>query len=114
MGVAVISADARQAARQLRAAKSRIITPETWNQGCAAVDRSGEECFAWSKRAHRRCTWGAIAADENNTAAAFRYFRAANPDIDRFADWNDHPERTHDEVMAAFDRAIAFAEAEAA
>jgi len=45
----------------------------------------------------------------DTTSAPFQYFRLAAGCEDIIA-WNDAPERTHAEVLAAFDRAITLAE----
>lgn len=100
----------------LRAAKARIATPERWTQGTFARDRDGgavdmkterEEAVCW-------CSLGAIEyacdPDEAVSARAMCLLMEAIGE-DSIEDWNDHPRRTHAEVLAAFDRAIAIAEA---
>lgn len=100
----------------LRAAKALIDTPEKWTQGKYARDAEGhaldhsKDGFAG---AVCYCAVGALwaAAGSFDEAAVSRVRDAAGTHI--LHPWNDDPERTHPEVMAAFDRAIAAAEASA-
>ena len=109
-------------ARVLRAARERIATPERWTQGEYARDAYGEKmpendfsgAYCW-------CSIGAIRGD-----SAFN----VSPEIQdaedllarvigertafKLPDWNDATDRTHAEVLAAFDAAIILATAEIA
>jgi hypothetical protein len=92
----------------LTAARAKIARPEDWGKGprTAAVIRSMETCCA------------AEAIDESDQPfsygrmEAYRAFdKAAGIAQDAstystIASWNDAPERTHAEVLAAFDLAI--------
>lgn len=92
---------ARGAADVLRAAKALIDMEEKWIKG---IMRDGDA----------RCAVGAIllAAPTMGgyVATAKMFALAAGAEPGRIAFWNDAPERTHAEVMAAFDRAIQLAE----
>ena len=99
----------------LRAARALVATPSQW----------------WQYRGHRgveasrSCAGLALAAaegypDRHCPDAWLTLASAAGlGDLDlgdvseAIYDWNDAPERTHAEVLAAFDRAIAAAEAAA-
>mgnify|MGYP000343617243 CR=1 FL=1 len=93
----------------LIAAKAKIDTPEKWAQGCEARDANGDPCGTKTPVAVRRCTIGAVNAVTSTCADANAALRAisavANTHL-RIMAWNDHPDRTHAEIMAAFDRAI--------
>lgn len=96
----------------LVAAKQLINTPETWLQS------------NWiSKCKTRRCPWRAIhdAAKKLGMSPdpAFAQFCQANGlDVhapkDSIPEWNDLHERTHAQVMAALDAAVAYAPARVA
>lgn len=89
-------------AEHLRAARALIDTPERWAQHAYNVQNpDGTRCY---------CMLGAldqVKLDHNETCA----FLYAAIGMISIALWNDAPNRTHNEVMAAFDRAIALAEA---
>ena len=101
-----------QLVADLKAAKALIDTPEKWTKGRLRLrDKYGKVCAM--------CSIGAIytAAEEllgPRHDAARDAFRAATGCLpfDSVPEWNDAPERTHAEVMAAFDKAIASAEAQ--
>ena len=98
----------------LRAAKARIATPERWTRGRMARDEDGNGVQSVSEHACAWCSIGAVEAETGaSTSALVRALRALNRAIDNkpIDDWNDAPGRTHAEVLAAFDRAIAIAEA---
>lgn len=90
----------------LRAAKALIDTPEKWCVGTPKRN-SGRLCAGW---ALDRIVTLATPLD----APVFVTFRRAAgiPHEVGIGDWQD--ERTHAEVMEAFDRAIALAEQEGA
>lgn len=89
----------RSVADILRAAKARIGTPERWCKGTEAAYEGwkldGPTCAAFSL-IDKRDAYDALC-------------RAAGGAC--LPSWNDAPERTHAEVMAVFDRAIAAEEA---
>lgn len=99
----------------LRAAKARIATPERWTRAAMARDQDGDRVASVSERACAWCSIGAMEAEVGaSTSALVRALRALNLAVDGVPVdiWNDMPGRTHAEVLAAFDRAIALAEAQ--
>lgn len=87
----------------LKAARAKIARPEQWGQGLP------------SERPGRICAFEAIVAkfdSATNTLDVKSYLRAQRALCDVIgtesaALWNDAPERTHGQVLAAFDKAIA-------
>jgi hypothetical protein len=102
-----------EVARVLREARALIDKPEKWCQEVDALTADGDECDARRPEAKCRCISGAIAAvsDPKSSAptdAAWSLLWNAvdgNP-----VDWNDAKGRTHADILAAMDRAIASAE----
>jgi len=88
----------------LREARKLISVPERW---CQHKGHDGEG----------RCSVLAMHDAAGNmdgfnvVRGIFRTASAIGPDIP-ISNWNDAPERTHPEVLAAFDAAIALAEKE--
>jgi hypothetical protein len=87
-------------------ARQRIAEPKNWGKGRRGYDRPVETCCA-SEAIEE--SWG--AQKWSLRSAAFRrLYAAASLDYadkrQNIPDWNDAPERTHTEVLAAFDRAI--------
>lgn len=91
-----------KASEVLRSAKARIGTPEKWGKGDTVRER-GLLCAGLA--INNSCEW------QINEARAGSFFMKAVR-ADSVPEWNDRPETTHAEVMAAFDRAIALAEAD--
>jgi hypothetical protein len=85
----------------LRRARALIDSPEKWIKGAYGLRADDPHCVygALDVVAHMRPCRGFELFRE---AVGTRHIEA----------WNDAPERTHAEVMAAFDRAIELAEAE--
>lgn len=83
-------------------AKELINTPEKWMQY-----GSGITSF---------CVLGSLAEVlQSSTLSVSRLFARANGLEEYYiaiAEWNDTPGRTHAEVMAAFDKAIAYCDKE--
>jgi len=105
----------------LRSARARIEKPGSWTQGTERRDELGNAVFLRGVKFQSCCAVGAIrfAAGEDAyarfgeaSASAAMIFRYANG-IESIPTWNDFPWRTHADVLAAFDRAIACAEKEA-
>ena len=95
----------------LRDARALIDSPENWTKDCEARTEDGYE--TWYGDGHAVC-WGAfgalVKAGDNQpalTGAAEALHTVVGGRID---EWNDAPERTNAEVLAAFDRAIDLAE----
>lgn len=82
----------------LRAARGRIDTPDKWCQGNYA-DGDG-----------RLCALGALMVDTNPPEALRLLYRAADAAGSTVASINDT--RTHADVLALYDAAIALAEQE--
>lgn len=94
----------------LRAAKALIDTPEKWGKGARGII------------APRRCIIHAVSdvidcfgfgSDQRIREKEAFDALAAVRRIGSISIWNDAPERTHEDVMAVFDQAIAAAEASA-
>lgn len=97
----------KQSADILRRAKALIDRPEKW---CRFIQRD----FSG-----RMCAIGAIIAGEGKTPMQDNPHRGALTTLssvlphkrsDPIASWNNDPDTTHADVMAAFDKAIALAE----
>ena len=100
----------------LRAARKLIERPQSWTQEVYARKADGEECGWDSPQACRRCMEGAIfvAYDHAERFTQMEVLKVTSDACDGndIAQWNDAPDRTHAEVLVAFDHAIALAEAE--
>lgn len=103
----------------LKAARELISVPERWTQGAYARDNQGAPCATTSDEATCFCVRGAVRrvsyspfVNINFAAriAAYKALEEAGED-GRLACWQDAPERTHAEVLARFDTAIARLEA---
>lgn len=80
----------------LIAARKRIENPANWGKGGEIFEKGGKECAGYAIL--RSCD------DMDTSGKAFALFASVtNPSV---VLWNDAPERTHAEVLAAFDRAI--------
>jgi len=101
----------------LIAARAKIERPQCWTYGKFSRSALENEVKPHSRRAVCWCVLGAIAAithDDPNDIRDDVYWlihRAIGlPANDlHIGLWNDAPGRTHAEVLAAFDRAIALA-----
>lgn len=93
----------------LIAARALIDTPEKWCKG------------RWKDSTGRHCAFGALVATltpisgpevDNGDERKHACISAldAHAPSGGFIDFNDHPDTTHPEIMALFDRAIASAE----
>ena len=86
----------------LRAARALVDTPEKWGQGAHFLQGGA------------RCMSGAlISVGAPLDGAVYRALcRATAVTLDHgLSRWNDAPERTHADVLAAFDKAIEAAKA---
>lgn len=98
----------------LRDARKLIEKPERWTQYHYAVNRVGRTVLTSAPEAYARCAAGALIAAAPSHPnlrgeAADLLEEACHQSITTF---NDAHGRTHLEVLAAFDRAIALAEKE--
>lgn len=103
---------AAETARDLRIAKGRI--EQGWCQGVLARDGHGEEITPNHPAAVAWCAFGAIGTKEDALSQADLFLMKAHGPNTDVVSWNDAPERTREDVLALFDKAIALAESEAA
>lgn len=93
----------------------RLIAEVGWTQGTFARNAGGADVSPRSPQATCFCAAGAIIRANDGCDMGFSSpgISAVEHVIDeRWIDaWNDREERTRDEVLAAFDRAIQLAEA---
>ncbi len=94
----------------LIAARKLIERPTAWVQGTDALDKVGNEVSPYSRAAVRLCPQAALlrAADTTDIQVGVRArdrFRSVISCLS-IPRWNDAPERTHADVLAAFDRAV--------
>ena len=95
------------------------LVEQGWTQGFVARTASGNECDSYHSQA---CVWCAIGALERSLYEtggrsffdAHHKLQIASGDRGMLSEWNDAPERTQAEVVAAFRRAIELAKEEAA
>jgi hypothetical protein len=105
------------AADKLR--KARALIERGWTQGQYARGEQGSGIDFLKRKAVCFCAAGAIGAANkqwpNSQLPGMKYLSLAvggdgdEPDV---LHWNDAPERSQAEVIAAFDKAIALAEAQ--
>lgn len=91
-------------------ARALIDKPEAWTKGALARASTGRRAREDGPGAVCWCVSGAIICANGGQyhRGAFRAFEASlGPNRPVIPHWNDAPERTHAEVLAAFDRAIA-------
>lgn len=97
----------------LRRGRERIA--KGWCQRELAVDTNGRLVFPDSPSACRWCAIGglvdSVAANDGLENAAVDALSRAIGGL-RVSEWQDRPERTQADVLAAYDRAIALAEAQ--
>lgn len=93
----------------LEGARRRLETG--WVQGFFAADENGDGVDVNSPLACRWCSGGAIRveSDEDGVYYAARCLLTTAIESISIADWNDEPGRTKEEVLEAFDKAIALA-----
>lgn len=100
----------------LRAARALIDTPEKWTQKAYARDPSGFKVESNNPHAVCFCSLGAIKRENQDEVVNYfvrSWLRGALPsDFESILRYNDHPDTTHDDVLALFDRAILSAEKE--
>lgn len=97
----------------LRGARELLSDPARWTKGVNARDAAGERVGILSVDAACWCMWGALdkvrgTSGWDDAVEALRAAVGGAP----VSCWNDAPARTHAEVLAAFDRAIASLEAQ--
>jgi hypothetical protein len=90
--------------------EARALIERGWTQKVGARDSGGTPVWGGEKAAVSWCAVGAICT----VGAKMAPFRQAN-NLNGWGGisvWNDAPERTQAEVLAAFDKAIELAEAQ--
>lgn len=100
------------AVETLRKARE-LLTPEgAWGRGKMGADRFGAPADLYGPNTVCWCVLGALyraeGKDERQDEARPWLLKVLGG-AQSLALWNDAPERTHAEVLAAFDRAIALA-----
>lgn len=104
----------------LKRARKLLSNPERWTKGAFAKDRRGQRVPSGDPKAVCYCAAGALKRCAGNgvlwvvaTSYLVRAARRGNYSPANVWYYNDHPRRTHAQVMRWFDRAIALAEKEA-
>ena len=106
----------------LASARNLLASPERWTQGAAARNSAGKHVAPSDPDATCFCAAGAIyrAAYDHNGITAVPRIENVHHLLARYiapdgydsiysvaGDWNDTPGRTHSEILAVFDAAIA-------
>ena len=94
----------------LIAARAKIADIGCWTQHKWARDKNAREVNLLASSATCWCAEGAIRAVADcpeAVSAARKVLREAAGTEETIVEWNDAGERTHAEVLAAFDKAIA-------
>lgn len=110
----------------LRKARALIDSPEKWTQHTWARWSNGEQCTIGARSAAQFSAGGTlcrvtVAPHKSSDPKYRKQFEALEAAENilvavvgmKVEAWNDAPERTHAEVLEAFDRAIALAESRA-
>jgi hypothetical protein len=105
--------------KTLKKARRLISKPDKWCKKTAAKNKAGNCVSELSDSAYSFCILGAFSRtspDGSSYHGAINNFIAANikaltyPNKIGVEDFNDRPDRTHDEVLKAMDRAVKLAE----
>ena len=109
----------------LSRARALLAAPERWTQRADAREKTGYPCDARDVAAVSWCLVGAIGASATDepkddvrlsTITVETLYELSSlafstlPDYDGLAFYNDAPERTHADVLALLDRALAVEE----
>ncbi len=93
-------------------AKQKILKPEQWTQGALWRDKNGGSLMVKEENATCFCMMGAMLTVCHNVVDDKLRWKAEDilsdilPSRDGIAHYNDTPGRTHEEVLAMFDKAI--------
>ena len=92
----------------LKKARETLSEPDSWGKG-VVWDRSNKNSYCAAQAIGE-----SLSPDFVLYHKACQVFAVSIPltEFDAIPDWNDAPERTHAEVLAAFDRAIASLESQ--
>lgn len=108
----------KQLVEDLKAARAVIETPDKWAKGYYAYDAKGNWTDADNPEACKFCGIGAVQkvtdgewGDRARVVEKFLTEVIRSDTFLYFPKFNDDPDTTHADVLAAFDRAIAAAEA---
>ncbi len=99
----------------LIAARKKIATPDRWTKVALARDAKGDPTFPFDSDAVCWCIEGSLYSILKgqsyaiDNAMSVVNIAIGNPHL-TVQLWNDRPERSHSDVMAVFDRAIAISE----
>ena len=98
----------------LMKAREMIGGPDAWTQGVSARDGADNKVVPWSDEAVCFCPLGALDGARlsfgNDHVPYYAVLERLSAQMDHgIVGWNDAQERTHEDVLAAFDRAIAIA-----
>lgn len=105
-------------------ARELLASPLNWTKGYYAKTQLRDQCEAEDSRAYCFCMVGALARAAGKTTELGHedsYQRATTPELEylvkatgetHIPGYNDDSERTHAEVIAAFDKAIQLAQAD--
>ncbi len=96
----------------LIAARWLISDKSRWTKGASAKDKEGNSDYPWSTDACKFCSFGAVGAFNADPSIVEAAKKSLNKFFDKekytyFISFNDHPKTKHEEVLEAFDRAIA-------
>jgi hypothetical protein len=91
----------------LKAAMARIVKPENWTKGVGARDAYGEHVSSLRQEAVSFCAVGAISiVGLPGTVCALRGALPKKKGWQYIAQFNDHPNTTHKQVINLYKRAI--------
>ena len=92
------------------------IESKGWCQGHYAEDERGSDTDPGSDKAVKFCSLGAVLSlsPYHTSMIAIRYYLELATERSSIASWNDEPERTKEEVVAAYKKAITIAEGDEA
>jgi hypothetical protein len=99
----------------LKKARKLLSERSAWTHGYLARDRYGSPVNPHHESAISWCCFGAIdkcRGEHVRLNEIERIFRLAAKARDGIVEFNDNPNRTHEQIIVAFDKAIKLAEAE--
>lgn len=91
----------------LKGARAILDSPNRWTRRSYARDANGRPVPIMDGKACSFCLVGALGRAAGGLAGAHLAERILSDELMDYApDWNDDPERTHEEVIAVLDAAI--------
>lgn len=102
----------------LISARGLLANVDSWGKGYYAFNKSQDMREVGDSDATCFCMIGALAKAAGSFTGVGGYEQSEHPEIEYLAkvvgehvpNYNDHPDRTHAEVIAAFDKAIELAQ----